>query len=292
MSPTVCRCRCELGPSTPASPYHLPERNIQAGLPAKLVLSGWLSQRSRGGGLCSAADPHPSRMPSHRREPRSPGSLGAGLLCRFADPPPRERWLSLTAVPFSRASPLSQTAPRFHRACRHRHSPATKARSPEGRTQSDGRSEPCSRTLDIILPAPSLATRQAPGPRLAVQRHKRPAPSAENDLRHFSERGNRGAAQVSRRTARRGAGAGQNQQSKGVGVFQRGFAGKPAPTFRTGASPWGAAPRGCRSICHAAHPRSHRYSAKDNPRPARRTPARPIPSATHPAAATSARQRG
>jgi hypothetical protein len=114
----------------------------------------------------------------------------------------------------------------------------------------------------------------------------------KNGLRHFSERGYRGAAQVSRRTARRGAGAGQNLQSKGVGVFQRGFAGKPAPTVRTGASPWGAAPRGCRSICRAAHRHWGPCSATDSPRPARRTPARPAPSATPLAAATSARQCG
>jgi len=114
----------------------------------------------------------------------------------------------------------------------------------------------------------------------------------KNDLRHFSERGYRGPARVSRRTSRRRAGAGQNLQSKAVGVFQRGFGGKPAPTFRTGASPWGAAPRGCRSICRAAHRHWGPCSATDSPRPARRTPARPAPSATPPAAATSARQCG
>ena len=146
-----------------------------------------------------------------------------------------------------------------------------------------------SRRICLTRRVAGVRRRRSGGPFSGIKDQRR---AQKNDLRHFSEKGNRGAAQVSRRTARRGAGAGQNQQSKGVGVFQRGFAGKPAPTFRTGASPWGAAPRGCRSICHAAHPRSHRYSAKDNPRPARRTPARPIPSATHPAAATSARQCG
>jgi flagellar biosynthetic protein FliR len=45
------------------------------------------SRGRRGSGL-RAADPHPSWVPSFRREPWSPGSLGAGLLCRAPARPP------------------------------------------------------------------------------------------------------------------------------------------------------------------------------------------------------------
>ncbi len=65
-------------------------------LPANFFFTAWLTHHPRRGGLRSAADPHPSWVPSFRQEPRSPGSLGAGLLCRFADPPPRGRWVRLT----------------------------------------------------------------------------------------------------------------------------------------------------------------------------------------------------
>jgi len=55
-------------------------------LPANFFFTAWLTHHPRRGGLRSAADPHPSWVPSFRQEPRSPGSLGAGPLCRFADP--------------------------------------------------------------------------------------------------------------------------------------------------------------------------------------------------------------
>ena len=90
-------------------------------LPANFFFTAWLTHHPRRGGLRSAADPHPSWVPSFRQEPRSPGSLGAGPLCRFADPASpgaltaRERCAvfagrarSHRQGPFTQADPLLQ----------------------------------------------------------------------------------------------------------------------------------------------------------------------------------------
>jgi len=143
-------------------------------LPANFFFTAWLTHHPRRGGLRSAADPHPSWVPSFRQEPRSPGSLGAGLLCRFADPPPRGRWVRLTfcATFAGRAFMPTGTLPQ---EWAHSH------------------------TALWQPTCPTRAQCQAPTRRPPVQRHKRPAPSEQKDPGLFVKRGHRGPVRVSRR---------------------------------------------------------------------------------------------
>lgn len=77
MSPTVCRCRCLLRPSTPASPYHLPRLNIQACLQAN---GRWHCTRPRGAVSVFSGMKDPHRVSNETEahcDARAPGR-GAG----------------------------------------------------------------------------------------------------------------------------------------------------------------------------------------------------------------------
>jgi len=126
----------------------------------------------------------------------------------------------------------------------------------------------------------------------SVQRHKRPAPIEPGDR---GSRRNEGTQDECGSAAERTGDwpvPGRICKQKSRKIHTEGSRAGLAPTVRTGASPWAAAPPGCPSRCRAAHPQSGRCSATDNRFQTGRTPATPAPSAALPVADSSARHCG